>query len=129
MSGKNHAKIGFYKKVGSIGHEVYKHSHICNPNKWGPIRPNNPSKGLWQGDPLLPYLFPICAEGLSTMLHQVVQDKRLKDISVYRRGPKISHLFFANNSLIFGRATMAKCLEIQRILNVYEASSGQQLNK
>ena len=63
------------------------------------------------------------------MLHQVVQDKRLKDILVYRRGPKISHLFFANNSLIFGRATMAKCSEIQRILNVYEASSGQQLNK
>lgn len=41
MSGKNHAKTVFYKKVGSIGHEVYKHSHICNPNKWVPTRPNN----------------------------------------------------------------------------------------
>lgn len=84
-----------------------------------------PSRGLRQGDPLLPYLFPICVEGLSIMLHQVVQDKRLKSISVYRQGPKISHLFFANNSLIFGRATVAECSKIQRILNVYEASLGQ----
>ena len=53
-----------------------------------------PSKGLCQEDPLSPYLFLICAEGfLSAMLHQAVQDKRLRGVSVCRRGPKISHLF------------------------------------
>ena len=45
------------------------------------------------------------------------------------RRPRISHLFFANDSLIFGRATVKECEEIQRVLQVYEASLGQQLNK
>ena len=63
------------------------------------------------------------------MLHQVVQGKRLRGISVCRRGPKVSHLFFADDNIIFGRATEAEGSEILRILKVYESSSGQQLNK
>ena len=46
-----------------------------------------------------------------------------------RREPRISHLFFADDSLIFGRATVKECEEIQRILQVYEPSSSQQLNR
>ena len=83
-----------------------------------------PSRGLRQGDPLSPYLFLLCAEGLSAMLHQAVQEKRLRGVSVCRRGPKISHLFFADDSLIFGRATKVEGLEILRILKVYESSLG-----
>lgn len=63
------------------------------------------------------------------MLHQAVHKKKLRGISVCRRGPKISHLFFVDDSLIFRRATEAKGAEVLRILKVYEASSGQQLNK
>ena len=44
------------------------------------------------------------------------------------RRPRISHLFFANDSLVFRRATVSEATEIQRILKVYELSSGQQLN-
>ena len=87
-----------------------------------------PSRGLRQGDPLSPYLFLLCAEGLSAMLHQAVQEKRLRGVSVCRRSPKISHLFFADDSLTFGGATEAEGLEILRILKVYESSSRQQLN-
>lgn len=71
----------------------------------------------------------LCAEGLSAMLHQAVQDKRLKEILACKRGLKISHLFFANDSTIFGSATKAKGSEFIRILKVYEGSSRQQLNK
>lgn len=63
------------------------------------------------------------------MLHQAVSEKRLKGVSIWRREPKISHLFFADDSIIFGRATETKGLEIMRILKVYESFSGQQLNK
>ncbi|XP_075664485.1 uncharacterized protein LOC142634090 [Castanea sativa] len=53
----------------------------------------------------------------------------LKGIAASARGPRISHLFFADDSLIFERATVKECLEIQRVLQVYEESSGQQLNR
>ncbi|XP_023871998.2 uncharacterized protein LOC111984613 [Quercus suber] len=88
-----------------------------------------PSRGLRQGDPLSPYLFLFCAEGLSAMFHQAVQRRRLRGIAASRSGPKLSHLFFADDSLIFGQATHEECAEIRRILKVYEDSSGQQLNK
>lgn len=78
---------------------------------------------------LSPYLFLICAEGLSTLLHQAVQLKKLKGVAASATGPIVSHLFFADDSLIFSRATREDAIEIQRLLQVYEASSGQQLNK
>lgn len=88
-----------------------------------------PSHGLCQRDLISPYLFLLCAEGLSSLIHQVVQNRKLKGISTFRNGPKIFHLFFADDSLIFGRGTVKESLEILRILKVYKESTGQQLNK
>lgn len=62
-----------------------------------------------------PYLFLIYAKGLSTLVHKVVQDNKLNGVAASARGPRISHLFFANDSLIFGRATMKECIKIQRV--------------
>ena len=89
---------------------------------------NQPTRGLRQGDPLSPYLFLLCAEGLSALLHQSAQRKTIKGVAASTNGPRISHLFFADDSLVFGRATVNEAREIQRILKIYEASSGQQLN-
>ena len=44
----------------------------------------------------------------------------MKGISVCREGPKLSHLFFANDSLIFRRASLEDCDELQRVLGVVE---------
>lgn len=63
------------------------------------------------------------------MLHKAVLNKTLKVVAASIRRPTISHLFFTDNSLIFGRATIKEGEEIQRVLKVYEESSSQQLNK
>ena len=52
------------------------------------------------------------------------QRKTINRVAAFANDPRISHLFFADDSLVFGRATMNEAREIQRILKVYEASSG-----
>ena len=88
-----------------------------------------PSRGLRQGDPLSPYLFLFCAEGLSALLRHAAERQTIHGVAVCKRAPKISHLFFADDSLVFCRASLEECNELQCIFTVYEAASGQQLNK
>ena len=88
-----------------------------------------PSRGLRQGDPLSPYLFLLCAEGLSALMRQTGSMGRLKGIRTSRVGPWVSHLFFADDSLLFDKASVTESREFMRILKLYEDSSGQQLNR
>ena len=49
-------------------------------------------------------------------------------VSLCKNGPKISHLFFADNSLVFCRARVGDVEKIQEILGKYERASGQKIN-
>ena len=66
----------------------------------------HPSRGLWQGDPLSPFLFLFCAEGLNALLTQAAKIGDIPGYSLCRAGPKITHLFFADDCLLFCRATL-----------------------
>ena len=70
----------------------------------------------------------LCAESLSTLIKKEVENGRLGGVGVCRRGPIISHLFFADDSLIFCKASLEEHDVLQRVLKVYECASGQQLN-
>jgi hypothetical protein len=87
------------------------------------------SGGLRQGDPLSPYLFIICAEGLSAVLQKAQRDRKIVGINVCRTAPSVNHLFFADDSLILMRARSQEVAELRRILEVYERVSGQVINK
>lgn len=87
-----------------------------------------PSRGLRQGDPLSPYLFVLCAQGLSSLIHSQVRASALRGVRIARDDPMISHLFFADDSLIFFRATKQDCKELQACLSTYEKASGQLIN-
>ena len=78
-----------------------------------------PKRGLRQGCPILPYLFLLCAKGLSAMIKAAELDGILHGIPVARRAPTASHLFFADDSNIFGKANLGDCQTIVRILNSY----------
>ena len=83
-----------------------------------------PQRGLRQGDPLSPYLFILCAEGLSALLQKAEEQGRIEGIRVCREAPRINHLFFADDSLILMRAYKGDAQELKRILQVYETASG-----
>lgn len=60
-----------------------------------------PTWGLRQGDPISPFLFLLAAEGLSGLLNSRNQSSVLKGIKVAPSAPVVSHLLFADDSLLF----------------------------
>lgn len=88
-----------------------------------------PSKGIRQGDPLSPYLFLLCAESLSALLTRAEKNGVLTCVPTSKKGPRLSHLFFTNDSLIFCKANSVEWRRVTKLLDKYEAASGQKLNK
>ncbi|KAK9988994.1 hypothetical protein SO802_029233 [Lithocarpus litseifolius] len=80
----------------------------------------SPSRGIKQGDPLSPYLFLFCVEGLSNLLRRAVATQNIQGIKSCRNGVAISHLLFADDSLLFCPATPVECDRLLRILASYE---------
>ncbi|XP_004301440.1 PREDICTED: putative ribonuclease H protein At1g65750-like [Fragaria vesca subsp. vesca] len=87
-----------------------------------------PGRGLRQGDPLSPYLFLIISEVLSVRLTRAVQDKSLLGIKLCRRGPTLSHMFFADDALFFLKATLGNVCRLMEIFKEYCKASGQLIN-
>ncbi|CAL5340398.1 unnamed protein product [Camellia sinensis] len=87
-----------------------------------------PTRGIRQGDPLSPYLFTICAEGMSALLDRAMAANRLSGISICRGSPRLSHLFFADDSLLFAAAKEGEAVVLREILHKYEQESGQKVN-
>nr|XP_051205578.1 uncharacterized protein LOC127319648 [Lolium perenne] len=84
-----------------------------------------PTRGLRQGDPLSPYLFLLVADGLSRLIQKEVEDGNLKELMICRRAPGMSHLLFADDSLLFFQGSVQQASVVKSILNKYEKGTGQ----
>lgn len=88
-----------------------------------------PTCGLRQGDPLSPYLFLLVTDGLHALLKKAEDDGDLRGVSLCPAGPRVSHLLFTDDNLVFCRATVSKYVKIQAILFQYEQASSQSKNR
>ncbi|XP_057453964.1 uncharacterized protein LOC130745626 [Lotus japonicus] len=88
----------------------------------------SPGRGLRQGDPLSPYLFILCGEVFSALVERAVLSANLSGIRVARAAPVISHLLFADDSIVFARANVDEARTLQAIVATYERASGQVIN-
>jgi hypothetical protein len=87
-----------------------------------------PERGLWQGGPLSPYLFLLCAEAFSPLLKKGEEDGLIAEVKICTGAPSISHLLFIDDSLILIRANEGDCRHLQSILQIYESCLGQVIN-
>ena len=63
------------------------------------------SRVIRQGDPLSPYLFIFCAKCILAMRQVLVANGVMAGVAMCHGGPKLSHLFFADDNLIFYKAS------------------------
>lgn len=88
-----------------------------------------PSRGLRQGDPLSPYLFLLCAEGLSARLTKEESLSNFSGLKISKFGPLISHVFFADDNLFFFKDFERDCQSLRMVFKDYEDASRQAINR
>ncbi|XP_073026701.1 uncharacterized protein [Primulina eburnea] len=98
-----------------------RYSILLNDQSIGPVTPH---RGLRQGDPLSPYLFILCAEGLSALIRKA----EAHGYKVCRGAPIVSHLLFADDSFFFFRSATEDASVMRNILHTYQEASGQAIN-
>ena len=121
-------KMGFHEKwINLIMHCIttVSYSILVNGVAYGSIIP---TRGLRQGDPISPYIFLLCIDGFSSLINNATMNQRISGVSICRGCPKITHLYFADDSLLFCKANSQECQTLIDVLQLYEAASGQKIN-
>lgn len=85
-------------------------------------------RGIRQGDPLSPYIFVLCMEKLSHLIQYAVNSKHWKPVRASQSGPFISHLFFADDLMLFAEATHHQAHVLKKCLDHFCALSGQSVS-
>ncbi|KAA3469161.1 reverse transcriptase [Gossypium australe] len=92
------------KCVSTVSYSVVFNGHVGKNFR--------PTRGLRQGDPLSPFLFLICGEG----------------VKASKSGPQVSYLLFTDDCILFGEVTERRALLLNEIFREYGICSGQCVN-
>ena len=102
-------RVGFTErwiKLLMLCVKTVSYSILVNEKPKGMIKP---TRGIHQGDPLSPFLFLFCTEGLNGLITKAGEKGDIKGYALCRNSPRLTHLFFADDSLLFCRATIQEC--------------------
>ena len=122
-------QLGFDERWVALTMETVhsaSYSILINVEPKGLIKP---TRGIKQGDPLSPYLFLLCAEGLLAMLRRAEEQRQIQGILSCRGGIRVSHLLFVDDCLLFCQAKVEECQNLLNLLHNYEVVIGQAINR
>jgi hypothetical protein len=71
----------------------------------------------------------LIANGLSTITNKEISAGQLKELHISINALGISHLLFADDSLLFVQANEEQAQKVKNILSTYEKSTGQLVSK
>ena len=86
---------------------------------------------LRQGDSLSPMLYGLAMEAFSRILDAAVRDGLISGFSIgtaANTSMMVSHLLFADDTLIFCDANLSQLVKLHGILSMFEAVSGLKIN-
>jgi hypothetical protein len=89
------------------------------------------SRGVRQGDPLSPFLFVLVMEAFSRMLGAFTERGLISGFSVGSSGQvrvNVSHLLFADDTLVFCGANSSQIRHLGALLVCFEAAAGLKVN-
>ncbi|KAL0327239.1 UNVERIFIED_CONTAM: putative mitochondrial protein [Sesamum angustifolium] len=104
---------------------LVSYSFLLSGSQFGSI---TPQRGLRQGDPLSPYLFLLCIESLCSLFRAAADRGTIPGVAVCRGAPSISHLLFADDTMVFCPATLNTVQAVRLVLDTYKLASGQEIN-
>ena len=87
-----------------------------------------PSRGLRQGDPLSPYIFILCMDFLSQLIEEKCSTKSWMPVKASKSGIAFSHLFFADDLVLFAKADQRNCAVIREVLDLFCSRSGHSVS-
>ena len=93
-----------------------------------PCKPFKMGRGVRQGDPLSPFLFVLVAEVLNKLLMKAESIGLFRGLKVGRRGEIVTHLQFADDTLLFCEANEEYLRNIKNILLCFQEFSGLAVN-
>ncbi|XP_057734380.1 uncharacterized protein LOC130949758 [Arachis stenosperma] len=93
-----------------------------------PSKPFKMERGLWQGDPLSPFLFVLVADVLHRMFGEAVRNGQILPLLVGRDHVELSHLQFADDTVLFCPLEEKTIKNYRRILRCFELMSGLTIN-
>jgi hypothetical protein len=88
----------------------------------------SPERGLRQGDPLSPFLFILGTEVISRLLLRQESHDLLQGIKIARNCAAVSHLLFADDLILFAKATSVEAVHLKSCMDIYCRWSGQAIN-
>lgn len=115
--------------MGEIDDDMHYHGFIFNFDIWRTSQSHHPIQGTFTRRPTLPIPFPHVHEGLYRLINEAASNRDIRGVSICHNGPKLTHLLFANDILIFCRARESECQTLFNILAKYERAFGQQINR
>ena len=104
------------------------HGFLVSINQWFSLSPIRGHQRFTTRVPIIPLLFNIVVEALSSLLYSAVSSNLFQGIKVGSEAVTVSHLQFADDTIIFCEPDLGQIRNVKRILRCFQVMSGLSIN-